>query len=224
MVTPGVRAQGTTLLGPSPYLAFDDSLPGAGAAISPFSTVDFGYFHLEDFEDALLNTPGVTADAGVAGSGSGFQDSVDADDGVINGTGRFLGSYGGFTGTTAMTFTFDASVLGALPTHVGIVWTDQGSAGSGGTFTANLSFEVFGSGGSSLGAIPPSPVGQPSDIGGTLEDRFFGAVNLEGIRSFRITTDSLGDWEMDHLQYGFVPEPGSAMLLLAAFVAVSRRR
>jgi len=41
-----------------PYLSFADS---------PFAAVDFsgGYFHFEDFEDGLLNVPGVT------GSGDG---------------------------------------------------------------------------------------------------------------------------------------------------------
>lgn len=39
-------------IGPSPYLSFADS---------PFNGGSFSYFHLETFEDHLLNTPGVTA-------------------------------------------------------------------------------------------------------------------------------------------------------------------
>ena len=42
-------------LGPTPYTSF---------ASSPFSSVAFNYFHLETFEDGLLNTPGVAASAG----------------------------------------------------------------------------------------------------------------------------------------------------------------
>src|SRR5437667_12544658 len=61
--------------GPTPYLSFNDS---------PLKGVDFsgGYFHLEDFEDLLLNTPGVTASAGDPFGPGGFTDSVDADDGT----------------------------------------------------------------------------------------------------------------------------------------------
>jgi hypothetical protein len=42
-------------VGPSPYLSFSDS---------PFNGGSFTYFHLETFEDHLLNTPGVTASPG----------------------------------------------------------------------------------------------------------------------------------------------------------------
>ena len=56
---------------------------------SPFRNLNNTYFHLENFEDHLFNTPGVTASAGGVTSvvfGPSAHDSVDADDGVIDGT------------------------------------------------------------------------------------------------------------------------------------------
>ena len=59
VATLGIAAAASTarsaFLGPSPYLSFADS---------PFNGGSFSYFHLEDFEDGSLNTPGVTASAG----------------------------------------------------------------------------------------------------------------------------------------------------------------
>ena len=49
-----VRADPTPL-GPTPYLSSSDS---------PLSGGSFAYFHLENFEDHLLSTPGVSASAG----------------------------------------------------------------------------------------------------------------------------------------------------------------
>ena len=51
--TPAAQAN---LLGPSPYLSSADS---------PFNGGTFSYFHLEDFEDGALNTPGVAASGGI---------------------------------------------------------------------------------------------------------------------------------------------------------------
>src|SRR5690349_19688285 len=66
--------------GPKPYTSFNDS---------DLNGVDFsgGYFHLEDFEDEQLNVPGVTASAGAPFAPGSITDSVDADDGTIDGSG-----------------------------------------------------------------------------------------------------------------------------------------
>lgn len=190
------------LLGPSPYLSSADS------PFSPFS--GFTYFHLENFEDHLLNTPGVTASAGVMASGvfaSSLNDSVDADDGLVNGNGSrgddlFFGS-----GNTGISFTFDAGVLGGLPDAVGIVWTDGGGT---------IRFEAFDALNQSLGVL----FGVHADgsiFGTTSEDRFYGATSPGGISRIRIS-NSGGGIEVDHLQYGLtapVPEPETWALLLA---------
>src|SRR5439155_22008528 len=103
--------------GPKPYTSFNDS---------PLKGVDFsgGYFHLEDFEDLLLNTPGVTASAGDPFGPGGLTDSVNADDGTIDGSGTNGHSFFSGSGSAGITFTLNKAVLGSLPTHAGIVWTD----------------------------------------------------------------------------------------------------
>jgi hypothetical protein len=220
---PSARA---TLLGPSPYLCFDSSaIAGCGTAESPFANLSFSsYFYLEDFEDALLNTPGVT------GSGDGptsvvfgptIHDSVDEDDGTIDGSGLLGDSYFAGSGAAGITFTFDAGVLGLLPTHVGIVWTDGGGG-------ATVSFEAFDANGNSLGILNFSGADN-SNNGETGEDRFFGAIDLGGLSSILIT-NSFGGIEVDHLQYGSgvvsVPEPDALALIGIglAILFLTRRR
>src|SRR5882672_11224983 len=103
-------------VGPSPYLSFDDS---------PFKSLNLQNFHLEDFEDHLLNVPGVSGSPGGVASvvfGPSIHDSVDGDDGAIDGSG--LNGDDWFASPALVTFTFDAQVLGGLPTHAGVVWTD----------------------------------------------------------------------------------------------------
>src|SRR6185503_10775980 len=112
----------------TPYLSFADS---------PLGGRNASYFYLENFEDHQLNTPGVAASAGGVTSvvfGSTLHDSVDADDGVIDGSGLTGDSYISANGAAGIRFTFNAAVLGSLPTHAGLVWTD----GAG-----QVSFEAF---------------------------------------------------------------------------------
>jgi len=207
-------------LGPTPYLS---------SANSPFNSVSFSYFHRETFEDHLLNTPGVSADGGGVTStitALNNRDSVDADDGSIDGSGLNGDSYFRSVGSTGVRFTFNAGVLGSLPTHAGIVWTD----GGGGPLSP-ITFEAFDQNGASLGVV----TGNHADLastGQTAEDRFYGAIHAGGISSIRLR-NQFGGIEMDHLQYGravvgaAVPEPISAALFapgLAALGLVRRRR
>ena len=176
-------------VGPSPYTA---------QAESPFGGVDFsgGYFHIENFEDELLNVPGVTASAGSPFAPGGITDSVDADDGALDGSGTAGTSFFSGSGATGISFTFDASVLGSLPTHAGIVWTD----GSG-----TIQFEAFDNEGASLGTIGPfSETGSPDDNfnGGTAEDRFFGFGDAPNGISRIFISNTAGGIEVDHLQFG----------------------
>ncbi|MDI1320139.1 MAG: hypothetical protein PSW75_08095, partial [bacterium] len=153
-----------TLLGPTPYLSFADS---------PFNAGSFTYFHLETFEDGLFNTPGVSASTGsVIGPGSNT-DSVDGDDGFIDGSGtNGLSYFGGGT----VTFTFSAATLGSLPTNVGIVWTDG----------QNPTFEAFDALNNSLGTLLGTSA-DGSNFGTTAEDRFFGVSYAGGISTITIT-------------------------------------
>lgn len=206
------------LLPPTAYLSGADS---------PFASLSFGYFHLEDFEDDALNVPGVAVSSGFVLDPNTLTDSVDGDDGAIDGSGN--GGHSWYV-TRPLTFTFDAGVLGALPTHVGIVWTDVGFVTDGGQLgVSRVEFEAFDAANRSLGTT--SVLGNGDAAGDTAEDRFFGAVFAGGIARFVIRMPNSDDWEVDHLQYGYlpvqVPEPGTAALLavgLAGLRLTARRR
>src|SRR5712671_4165784 len=79
-LVPTQAAASPIFFGPTPYLSSDDS---------PFSGPGYSMY-LETFEDGFLNTPGVSASGGIAITGQ-FVDSVDADDGVIDGNGSIHG-------------------------------------------------------------------------------------------------------------------------------------
>lgn len=195
---------------------------------SPFT--GFANFQLEDFEDGLLNTPGASINPGAVISGpNAFRDSVDADDGTIDGSG--LGGFSVYSGNTLSTFRFefDAAALGSLPTYAGIVWTDVGNVLSGNLGFGGVTFRAFGPGNVSLGSIGPFLLGDGIATGTTAEDRFFGVIDSGGISAIEISMDNSVDWEVDHLQYGVqaVPEPGSLALMLsggAMLMWIVRRR
>ena len=100
---------GPIFVGPTPYMS---------AADSPFNGGTYSYFFLEDFEDAQLNTLGAAASGGNVIGSDVYVDSVE-------GGSAGHSWYSGFV-FESFTFTFDPVALGALPTHVGIVWTDIG--------------------------------------------------------------------------------------------------
>jgi hypothetical protein len=208
-------ASHAALLGPTRYEQFSDS---------PFAGGSFDYFHLENFEDHLLNTPGVSADLGGVTSvlfGFGLTDSVDADDGTIDGSGLNGDSYFA-PGIPGIRFTFNASLLsGFLPNAVGIVWTDGGGL---------TSFKAFGPGGVDLGTIGPVNIADGSITGTTVEDNFFGIEGLGPIESILIS-NTAGGIEVDHLQYGrrsasdpTIPTPALFPSLIAMGGALWRKR
>jgi len=181
-----------TFLGPTPYLSTADS---------PFLTdINAGRVYLETFECGVVTVPGVTPSAGtiIPPGFEGLIDSVDADDGAIDGSGLNGHSLFG-SGPVGITFTFDQTALGAFPTRAGIVWTD----GSGTT-----TFEAFDSVGVSLGVIGPVSIADGSFSGTTGEDRFFAVVFAGGISAIKISNTS-GGMEVDHLQYGLYTVTGT---------------
>ena len=152
---------------------------------------------------ACKTSVGSTASTGVVLGPGTLIDSVDG--GGNNGHSFFSGC-----GACGITFTFDAGVLGHLPTHAGIVWTDG---------ELNIHFSALDQNGVSLGAINDNR-GHGFSLGDGDPDnyRFYGVENASGISSITVSNDG-GGIEVDHLQYGFiaanVPEPESYAMLLA---------
>lgn len=174
--------------------------------------------NLEDgsLDATLTGTNGVLLDVGFGGA----RDSVDADDGVIDGNcgpqtaGRCVSWFNG-NGAQGVTFTFVGS--GSLPTAFGLVWTDGGGT---------INFSAIGADGQSLGGIAASGFADSSFGGTTGEDRFFGVQFAGGIRSITISNSS-GGIEVDHIQYGQmapVPEPESWALMAAGLLGVAAIR
>lgn len=205
----GTSASAATFFGPTPYLSTADTPSGFYAGGVPNA--------LEDFEDQSL-------DFGILVSGGGTSppalptrtDSVDADDGAIDGSGSagtswFIDDLGGFA---ELIFT-----LPGLPSAAGVVWTD-------GAQTHDILFEAFGPGMISLGVIGPFDFADAFNTGQTAEDRFFGVQDSGGILALRIRNENAaGGIEVDHVQFGTaVAEPSTFVLLGLAGAAGSRRR
>ncbi len=204
---------GAQFLGPTQYFGFVDS---------PFNGSNFTYFHLEDFEDETLNTPGVSSLHNGGFLGISYADSVDADDGSIDGSGSSGKALWSDGQTSKYTFTFDASELGILPTHAGVVWTDSNPK------VNDVTFEAFGPSGQSLGTIGPVTLGDGELTGQTDEDRFFGVINLQGLSAISLGVAEGTNWELDHLQYGrVVPIPPAVWLFgsgLLGLIGMARHR
>jgi hypothetical protein len=193
---PAAAQPSPTLYGPAPYVQTSDS---------PFAGTAFSWFHREDFEDHLLNTPGVTASGGTSTASAGYSgtiiDSVDADDGNIN--GHCVPCDAWFNPVPLVRFTFSVATLGQLPTHAGVVWTDGGG---------ETTFEAFGPGGVSLGSVTGSHA-DPDCCSGAVDDRFYGVYNAAGIESIVIRNATFGI-EVDHLQYGLAGTPALTLTSL----------
>lgn len=206
-----------TLYEPAAYASFSDS---------PFNGLSFSYFHLQTFEPGNPATPGYTSPtSGLVASPGQFSDSVDADDGSINGSGNGGYSWYSANATGTITFVFDANVLGTLPTHVGLVWTDVGNVTSGSIGVTDVTFAAYAADDSLIGSTAGLGLGDGNALGGTAEDRFFGAYSAGGIARIEMSVSNSIDWEVDHLQYGAlnpVPEPEQWLLMALGLAAVAR--
>jgi len=202
-----------TPYGPTPYLSFSDS---------PFNGLSFSYFHLENFEGTA--TPGyASTTGGQIVSRSVQTDSVDADGDGINTSGNAGQSWFSAGSTGKFTFVFSSAVLGSLPTHAGVVWTDVGTT-SGSIGVTDVKFDAFNSGGGLIQSINAANLGDGLVDGNTAEDRFFGVYYSGGIARIEISVSNSVDWEVDHLQYGAltpVPEPEQWMLMALGIAAVA---
>lgn len=189
-------SQAQTVVGPLPYLS---------AADSPFPI--YGeQFHLEDFEDGAFEPGFLVSGYRLCETPLCYADSVDADDGLIDGSGSdgisaCLGPACG-SSTQYGTFFFQPNSLGFFPTHVGVVWTDglnfQSTLGP-----FDVKFEWYDANSTHLGAYTVKSPGDDSFEGETAEDFFIGMIHKPGISRLTITISGFVNYtEIDHLQYG----------------------
>lgn len=210
----GCGVAGAAIIGPSPYLSVADS---------PFTGLGLTNFSLDDFEDGLANTP----DVSYAGSGtllfpSAVTDSVDGDDGAIDGFGN-----DGFSLAASQVILQRLPVQnGTFPTHVGFVVTDIGGVVGGGPIqgVSQVSFRILFPGGGET-TYGPFTLGDGQVLGQTAEDRFFGFVFPQGISRVQIQQVGGGQIEIDHVQYGgAIPGPGVMGVLAAGGILATPRR
>lgn len=211
--------------GPTAYLSAADIPVGFYAGNSPTL--------LETLEDGRLDASLVASGGGAVRSDiSRLSDSVDADDGLVDGTcagrlGRPCASWVSRDDAPPASATFSFVGTGPLPTAFGLVWTD----GDG-----DIMFSATGANGQSLGSFEASGFADRFNGETTGEDRFFGVQFDGGIRAITITeTTPRGGGgffiEVDHIQYGqmpdpavSLPEPGSLMLSLLALTGLAVRQ
>lgn len=209
------NAAATFFYNNTPYLSAAD-IP-AGFYFSGSPTL------LDNLEDGSLEASLSASTGGIVGPGAfdGLRDSVDGDDGAIDGTTAPQSSAGrswfSIDGATGVTFTFTGAVL---PTAFGLVWTDGGF---------QVTFSALDGDGNSLGSLTESGFADANSSAGTAEDRFFGVTFEGGIKSIFISNLG-GGIEVDHLQYGTmappttVPVPAAGWLMLTGAAALAARR
>jgi len=193
----GATASAADFNEPSLYLSEADS-PYLASNGGPF-TLASPDFHLEDFEDSALDTPGVSGNGQIWNVAT--TDSVDGDDGVIDGSGSDGISYALITNIDPfIEFSFNPVFDSAFPSHVGLVWTD----GDPNVAPVPVTFEAWDETGTTLG-VKQADLGDGTNAGTTAEDRFFGVFHAPGISRVRITNNENNPnfgIEVDHLQYG----------------------
>ena len=197
--------------GDSAYLSAADVPAGFFAGGAPA--------FLDTLEDGSLDGGLTTSDASVIIGPAfvGTRDSVDADDGRIDGSCGPQTSASGcgslFNGNGGrLTVTFQGA---GAPTAFGLVWTDGATA-------INVTVSATAADGSSLGSVTYGGIGDGSNAATTAEDRFFGVQFAGGVKSLTVV-NSGGGIEVDHLQYGVmaaVPEPGTWALMAIGMLAL----
>lgn len=182
--------------GPASYLSEGD-LP---AGFIPDPDCPDCVVGLETFEDGTEDF-GLTFSEGEiigpdfeTGLGS-LTDSVDGDDGTIDGTGQTGDGGSSF-------FTFGNSITITLPSlmqSAGLVWTD-GDPG-----ITSVIFEAFDQDGNSLGTVDAGDIADDSIMGTTAEDSFFGISFGDGVATgvtaIAITNIGPSGLEIDHIQF-----------------------
>jgi hypothetical protein len=200
----------SALVIPDPFEVLFDSkrYPYAQRSDSPWAAgIRQGSIYVEDFEDGLVNTPGLAMALGTMSTAA----SVDEDDGILGNVeddvGRiwYAGS-GGLSNTARAEFTPDAS--GNYPTYAGWVMDTYDQA--------DAYFEAFDPDGNLVASY--------RNILEWGEWQFVGVYAPQGISAIQSRFNA--NTVFDHVQYGYaIPEPSTALLTAtAALAAASRRR
>ena len=208
-------ASASTIVGPLPYTSVLDRPAG-------FFSIDAGeLLCLEDFEGDA--EPGYRVDIGerigpktISGDGIPVTDSVDGDDGAIDGDGVMGSSL--FSEMRTLQVTFDTP-----STAVGFALTD------GDNDATKIIVEGFSETGELVCEHTFDSFFDDVFTGTTAEDRFIGLQAPEGISRLRISIDRGEGIEIDHLQFiKPVPEPSALAVACSAALGglslVRRRR
>jgi hypothetical protein len=193
-------------------LFFNANQTYTGISSSPFSGL--GSLTVENFENGSINSLMTAVGGSIRGPGPGT-DSVDGDDGSVDGSGS--GGHSFSTNGRRMTFRFSGAQGGVRPTMAGLAWTD-------GRPNSTVTFRAWDANGNLLGRIRER-VGEAGRNGGTAEDRFFGIMSEEGVARITISSNRRG-FEVDHVQFGFayafsaVPVPPALGLGLAGLAGL----
>lgn len=210
---------GTVSHGPTGYLQAGDAPAGFASACS---------LTLEDFEDngldsfLTMSNGSIITPNSTSGTESLVTDSVDGDDGVMDGSGADGHSW--YTGIgrsndNTVTIDFDSNVHCA-----GLVFTD------GAPISTEISLEALDSSGNTLAEIE-ADLADDNLTGETAEDAFMGFSDTLGeIAALRLIMKGGEGIEIDHVQWGSAvsataPEPQSmAMLIMGLLGIIGFRR
>ncbi len=157
----------------------------------------FGAMSLDDdywcetFEDGLVNIPGLSMSGGVIATPGGQTDSVDADDGSIDGSGNGGRSYRATLGSP-ITINVSSAALAGLPERLAFAWTD-GPQNSTLTITVTT-----GTGAAFVRTV--GPLGDAGSGGATAEDRLVAVTASDGIAQVVIASGG-ATFEIDHVQF-----------------------
>lgn len=207
-----------TFFGPQPYLSIADS---------PFDTSGAGFF-IEDFEDGTLDTPPGVREwyPGIILEPSAMTDSVDADDGSIDGQSTEGYSFyptlrGGTFSNPPLRYTtygivFEETSAMGLPNFAGVAVTD-------GVPDSTLLVSVREANGNYQTRQFRISMDGGAD-GETAEDLFVGATSDQGIRTIKVEHQYVSHafdprFEVDHVQFGYyVPEPNCSLVIVGVLL------
>ena len=204
-----VAYSATTTFGPSAYLQTGDTPDGF------FCAECVGW--IEDFELGAVDSF-ISIDNGTllgpntfSGLMNSVTDSVDGDDGNVDGWGNDGSSW--FADSSSVTVAFSKNVKNA-----GLVFTD------GDRVSTNIVLEAFDMDGNSLAVINGGDLADDMFTGETAEDRFMGFQDTDArIAKITLSMDTGTGIEIDHIHWQeacVVPEPNAALIAIAGLLGL----